>query len=227
MKGPVFTLKGVRKVFRTGDEEVKALDGIDLEIRRGEFVAVVGPSGSGKTTLLNVMGGIERPDAGEVWFMGRRIDTLPEGKLSDLRLQSMGFVFQSHNLIPTLTAEENAEFVLFLRGVPAKERRRRVREVFSALGIENLAGRFPSEMSGGQQQRVAIARAIVGNPAVVLADEPTANLDSENTVAVVDLMLRINSDSGTTFVLSTHDPLVIERAKRVVRMRDGKIVGEG
>ncbi len=222
----IVKLEGVSKVFKSGEEIINAVDDLSLVINRGEFVAVVGPSGSGKTTLLNIISGIEKPDEGKVFFLGHRIDTLPENKLSELRLNKMGFIFQTYNLIPTLTAKENAEFILFLQGVPASERERRIREIFDFLGISELLDRFPKQMSGGQQQRVAIARAVVGKPEIVLADEPTANLDSENSKKVISLMKKLNKEMGITFIFSTHDPLIMESAERIIHLRDGKILKE-
>ncbi len=223
---PIVELVNVSKIFRSGGEEVHALRGIDLKVERGEFTAIAGPSGSGKTTLLNVISGIEKVDGGKVIFDGIPINGMDENALSDLRLHRIGFVFQAYNLIPTLTARENVEFILFLRGVGEKERRERVEKVFRELGIENLLDRFPHQMSGGQQQRVAIARAIVGEPDIVLADEPTANLDSRNSMAIIELMKNLNREKGITFLFSTHDPLIMENARRIVYLRDGEIVKE-
>ncbi len=223
---PIVELVNVSKIFRSGGEEVHALRGIDLKVERGEFTAIAGPSGSGKTTLLNVISGIEKVDGGKVIFDGIPINGMDENALSDLRLHRIGFVFQAYNLIPTLTARENVEFILFLRGVGEKERRERVEKVFREMGIENLLDRFPHQMSGGQQQRVAIARAIVGEPDIVLADEPTANLDSRNSMAIIELMKNLNREKGITFLFSTHDPLIMENARRIVYLRDGEIVKE-
>lgn len=223
---PIVELVNVSKIFRSGGEEVHALRGIDVKVERGEFTAIAGPSGSGKTTLLNVISGIEKVDGGKVIFDGIPINGMDENALSDLRLHRIGFVFQAYNLIPTLTARENVEFILFLRGVGEKERRERVEKVFREMGIENLLDRFPHQMSGGQQQRVAIARAIVGEPDIVLADEPTANLDSRNSMAIIELMKNLNREKGITFLFSTHDPLIMENARRIVYLRDGEIVKE-
>ncbi len=223
---PIVELINVSKVFRSGEEEVLALRNISLTVEGGEFTAIAGPSGSGKTTLLNVISGIEKPDEGKVIFDGQPLDRMDENALSDLRLHRIGFVFQAYNLIPTLTGRENAEFVLFLRGVPEEKRRKKVEEIFRELGIQNLLDRFPHQMSGGQQQRVAIARAIVGEPDIILADEPTANLDTKNSTAIIELMKRLNEEKGITFLFSTHDPLIMENARRIVHLRDGRIVGE-
>ena len=202
---------------------VKAVNGVNLKIEEGEFSSVVGPSGSGKTTLLNLIGGIDKPTKGRVILDGIEISSLPERKLSELRLRKIGFVFQSYNLIPVLTAFENVEFVLILRGVGKKERREKVMEVLKDVGLEELANRPLTKLSGGEQQRVAVARAIVGEPKIVLADEPTANLDSENAIALVELMKKLNEEKGVTFILSTHDSRVVERTKRIIKLVDGKI----
>ncbi|MFQ6033459.1 MAG: ABC transporter ATP-binding protein, partial [Candidatus Bipolaricaulia bacterium] len=203
-----------------------ALRGIDLTIGEGEFLAIAGPSGSGKTTLLNLIGGLDRPTAGRVFLEGEEITALSRSRLAELRLRKIGFVFQAYNLIPTLTALENVEYVMLLQGVAAKERRRRALAILKEVGLEEYADRFPNRMSGGQQQRAAVARAIVARPKLVLADEPTANLDSGTGSELVETMRRLNRDHGVTFVFSTHDPLVMERAERLVRLRDGKIVAD-
>ncbi|MFQ6082997.1 MAG: ABC transporter ATP-binding protein [Candidatus Aminicenantia bacterium] len=202
---------------------VKAIDGVNLTIEEGEFTSIVGPSGSGKTTLLNLIGGIDKPTEGKVILDGLEISSLPEKKLSELRLKKIGFVFQSYNLIPVLTAFENVEFVLILRGIGKKERREMVMKVLKEVGLEKLAERPLTKLSGGEQQRVAVARSIVGEPKIVLADEPTANLDTENAVALVELMRKLNKEKGVTFLLSTHDVRVVERTRRVVKLVDGKI----
>ena len=203
---------------------VKAINGVNLKIEEGEFTSVVGPSGSGKTTLLNLLGGIDRPTKGKVILDGIEISSLPERKLSELRLRKIGFVFQSYNLIPVLTAFENVEFVLILRGFSKKERREKVMKVLRDVGLEKLADRPLTKLSGGEQQRVAVARAIVGEPKIVLADEPTANLDSENAIALVELMKKLNEEKGITFILSTHDSRVVERTNRIIKLVDGKII---
>jgi len=216
-------LKGVKKSYRTGPIEVPALRGIDLRIAPGEFLAIAGPSGSGKTTLLNIIGGLDRADTGEVLVEGKNLQLLSTGELARLRLQHLGFVFQAYNLLPVLTALENAEFTLLLQGVPAGQRRERVKALFSEIGLAGLEDRRPGELSGGQQQRVAVARAIVTEPVLILADEPTANLDSVTALALLQVMEQLNRDHGTTFVYATHDPLVMERARRLIGMRDGQI----
>ncbi|MCP2519647.1 ABC transporter ATP-binding protein [Candidatus Aminicenantes bacterium AC-708-M15] len=203
---------------------VKAIDGINLKIEKREFTSIVGPSGSGKTTLLNLLGGIDRPTKGKVILDGIEISSLSERRLSELRLRKIGFVFQSFNLIPVLTAFENVEFVLILRGFSKKERREKVMKVLKDVGLEKLADRPLTKLSGGEQQRVAVARAIVGEPKIVLADEPTANLDSENAIALVELMKKLNEEKGITFILSTHDNRVVERTKRIIKLVDGKII---
>ena len=214
----------VRRTYRQGDEEVVGLDGVTLEIEEGGFVCLSSPSGGGKTTLLNAMGGLDRPDSGEVWVAGERIDNLPKGRLANMRLHSIGFVFQAYNLIPVLTARENVEFVMQVQGVSATERRRRSTEALEDVGLGELGHRRPERMSGGQQQRVAVARAIVSRPAIVLADEPTANLDSVAAQHLMELFAELNETRGTTFVIATHDEMVMGHAKRLVRMRDGKLV---
>ena len=184
---------------------------------------MAGPSGSGKTTVLNLLGGLTRPTDGSIWIGGDEITDMPDRALARLRLERIGFVFQAYNLLPVLSAMENAEFTLLLRGVPSSERHRRVRELFDQMGLEGLEDRFPGKLSGGQQQRVAVARAVVGEPALVLADEPTANLDSVASSALLDIMERLNREHGTTFVFSTHDPRVMERARRLITLVDGQI----
>jgi putative ABC transport system ATP-binding protein len=219
-------LKGVRKTYRTGPIEVPALRGISLQVAPGEFVATAGPSGSGKTTLLNIIGGLDRADAGEVWVAGQELQRLSSGELAHLRLRRIGFVFQTYNLLPVLTALENAEFTLLLQGMPARQRRARVEKLFSEIGLSGLEDRRPAELSGGQQQRVAVARAMVTEPALILADEPTANLDSAAAIALLDVMEHLNRATGTTFIFSTHDPQVMERAHRMIRVQDGQIASD-
>jgi putative ABC transport system ATP-binding protein len=210
--------------FRQGDTEVTGLDHVNLEISTGEFVCLVAPSGGGKTTLLNAIGGLDRPDSGEVWISGRRIDNLGKSELADLRLNNIGFVFQAYNLIPVLSARENIEFVMEVQGVPARERQQKSAAILAEVGLEGLEDRRPSRMSGGQQQRVAVARAIVTKPAIVLADEPTANLDSQSAEQLMDLFVSLNHRHKTTFVIATHDQRVMDYARRIVKMLDGRIV---
>jgi putative ABC transport system ATP-binding protein len=216
----------VTRLYRDGDREIRACDGVDLELVRGEFAALAGPSGSGKTTLLNLIGGLDRPDEGTVEIDGESTRDLGDEGLTKLRLHKVGFVFQAYNLIPVLSALENAEFVLLVQGVPPAERRRRVAEVFTELGLAGLEDRRPTQLSGGQQQRVAVARAVAARPAIVLADEPTANLDSTTAENLLDMMHRLNHELGITFLFSSHDPLVLERADRLIRMRDGRVVAD-
>lgn len=226
MTPPAVQLNDVIKTYRTGPIEVPALRGISLRIVAGEFVATAGPSGSGKTTLLNIIGGLDRADAGEVWVAGQNLQLLSSGELARVRLQRIGFVFQTYNLLPVLTALENTEFTLLLQGVAGHTRRERVQKLFAEIGLAGLENRRPAELSGGQQQRVAVARAMVTEPALILADEPTANLDSVTAIALLDVMERLNRATGTTFIFSTHDPQVMERARRLIRLRDGQIASD-
>ena len=219
-------LKDVKKTYRTGPIEVPALRGISLRVAPGEFLAIAGPSGSGKTTLLNIIGGLDRADAGEVFVEGKNLQLLSPGELARLRLQRLGFVFQAYNLLPVLTALENAEFTLLLQGVPVERRKERVQKLFAEIGLAGLEHRRPGELSGGQQQRVAVARAMVTEPALILADEPTANLDSVTATALLEVMEQLNRAHGTTFVYATHDPQVMERARRLIRLHDGQIASD-
>lgn len=220
----LYTVKDLRKTYRVGDVVTTALDGVDLEVERGEFTAVAGPSGSGKSTLLHLMGALDRPDGGEVVLDGRRIDALERREAARMRLDHLGFVFQAYNLIPVLSALENAAFVLELRGTGKAERERKAREALAALGMEGLEDRMPNQLSGGQQQRVAVARAIAADPDIVLADEPTANLDSATGQQLIDLMRSLNEERGVTFVFSTHDPRLLEHVRRIVRLEDGRVL---
>jgi len=219
-------LHEVSKFYRSGQQQVAAVDGVSLTIARGEFVAIAGPSGSGKTTLLNLIGALDRPERGEIYVDGTEITTLSRSARADLRMHKIGFIFQSYNLIRVLSALENAEFVLLLQGIGLTERHARVREVFAKIGLEGLERRRPDQLSGGQQQRVAVARAIVARPALVLADEPTANLDSATGAALLDVMQQMNRELSLTFLFSTHDPRVMERAGRLIRLEDGRIVDD-
>jgi putative ABC transport system ATP-binding protein len=221
--GPAVRTEDVWKIYEQDDLAVEAVRGVTVEIARGEFVVLAGPSGSGKTTLLNMLGGLTAPTRGRVWIDGRDLTAMSERERARLRLERVGFVFQAYNLLPVLTAEENAEFSLLLRGVPADQRRDRVRALFERIGIGGLEDRRPSKLSGGQQQRVAVARAVIGEPALVLADEPTANLDSATSLALLDVMARLNTEIQTTFVFATHDQRLIERARRVIQLVDGAI----
>ncbi|MBN1294804.1 MAG: ABC transporter ATP-binding protein [Candidatus Latescibacteria bacterium] len=213
----------VTKNFQEGEHVVHAVNGVDITIENGEFAALAGPSGSGKTTLLNLIGGLDRPTSGEISIDGTQLSKRKDNELTEIRLRKIGFVFQAYNLIPVLTAYENVQFVLQVQGVPEREHHDRIMPILEDLGIKGLENRFPTQLSGGQQQRVAVARAVVGNPTIVLADEPTANLDSETSKSLLDLMRRLNTEKGVTFLFSTHDPMVIERARRVIRLRDGKV----
>jgi putative ABC transport system ATP-binding protein len=220
---PIVELREVTKSYRQGAVEVPALRGLTLAIQKGEFTAICGPSGSGKTTMLNLVGALDAPTSGSVAVEGRDLGPLSRRELSHLRRDRIGFVFQAYNLMPVLSAYENAEIVLSLQGVEASARRQRVMGLLAAVGLEGMESRRPDELSGGQQQRVAIARAIASNPAVVLADEPTANVDSETAEKLLDIMQQLNRERGVTFLFSTHDPRVMERARRVVRIVDGRV----
>ena len=219
----IVTVQGVRRDYAQGEHTVHALRGVDLTVEPGEFMALMGPSGSGKTTLLNLIGGLDIPTGGSVAIEGTELSDLKPGALSDLRRDRIGFVFQAYNLVPVLTAVENTEMVLLLRGKPVAERREQAMRTLAAVGLEGLENRRPNELSGGQQQRVAVARAITGQPALVLADEPTANLDSQTSTELIELMAKLNTEQGVTFVFATHDPRVMAAAKRVVWMEDGQI----
>ena len=226
MDAAIVRLEGVVKDYGEGQVATRALAGIDLEIRPGEFTAVAGPSGSGKSTLLNIVSGLDRPTAGRVFVAGEEITTASGSRLSELRLRHIGFVFQAYNLIPVLTAFENAEYILMLQGLRPRERRERVMELLAQVGLTGMEDRFPRELSGGQQQRVAIARAIASSPALVLADEPTANVDQGTASALMDLMARLNEERGTTFLFSSHDRGVLERSRRLLTLTDGRITGD-
>ncbi|MDH4110344.1 MAG: ABC transporter ATP-binding protein [Gammaproteobacteria bacterium] len=214
------------KTYRQGEQEIKALDHVDLDVERGGFVCLSAPSGGGKTTLLNAIGGLDIPDSGQVWIAGTRIDNMSKSELARLRLTQIGFVFQAYNLIPVLTAKENVEFVMQVQGVPARDRAKLALEILDEVGLAGLGGRRPAEMSGGQQQRVAVARALVSRPALVLADEPTANLDSHSADGLMELFVELNRNHQTTFVIATHDQRVMAYAKRLIKMLDGRIVGD-
>lgn len=219
----IVRLEDASKYYQQGQVEVHAVDGLSFEIHKGDFTALCGPSGSGKTTVLNLIGGLDIPTSGKVFLEGQDISLLSRSKISVIRRDRIGFVFQAYNLIPVMTAYENAAFVLSLQGVSDRECRDRVMAILKEVGLEGLENRRPDEMSGGQQQRVAIARAIVTRPAIVLADEPTANVDSANADSLLSLMERLNHESGITFLFSTHDQRVIDRAHRIIRLHDGRI----
>ncbi|MDH3465799.1 MAG: ABC transporter ATP-binding protein [Gammaproteobacteria bacterium] len=216
----------VCKTYRQGDVDIKALDHVSVVIEEGDFVCLSAPSGGGKTTLLNAIGGLDIPDSGEVWVAERRIDQLSKGALAQLRLLRIGFVFQAYNLIPVLTARENVEFVMQVQGIAGHKRSEKSMAILKEVGLEGLENRRPAEMSGGQQQRVAVARAIVSKPTLVLADEPTANLDSKTSDALMELFVELNEHHGTTFIIATHDQRVMSYAKRLIKMLDGKIVDD-
>ena len=213
----------VSKIYQQEAEEVHAVRDVSLTVGSGEFTALAGPSGSGKTTLLNLIGGLTRPTRGQVWVGGQELSTLASGELARLRLTRVGFIFQAYNLLPVLTARENAEFPMLLQGVPTAERTRRVDELFSRTGLNGLEDRRPGKLSGGQQQRVAVVRAVASQPALVLADEPTANLDSASSDALLELMDELNRALGVTFVFATHDERVMDRCHRLIRMVDGSV----
>ncbi len=223
--GALIRLRQVTRVYEEGALQVLALRGVDLDVAEGEFTALAGPSGSGKTTLLNIIGALDHPTSGRIEVAGTDVARLDKGAAADWRLQQVGFIFQAYNLVPVLTAYENAEFTLLLRGVSAPERKTIVTPLLERVGIADMMNRRPNELSGGQQQRVAVVRALATSPALVLADEPTANLDSETSAGLLDLMLELNQELRTTFLFSTHDPVVIERARRVVRLLDGRVDG--
>lgn len=226
MKETVIDAHDLRKVYDQKTIPVYALNGVHLHIRRGEFTAIKGPSGSGKTTLLNMIGGLDVPTSGYVEINGVNITELTGNDLIDFRLHNIGFVFQSYNLIPVLTARENIEFIMLLQKRPAKEREQRVRELLHQVGLSDKANKRPTELSGGQQQRVAVARALAPKPQFILADEPTANLDSISAGNLLDLMAKLNHEENMTFVFSTHDQRVIDRARRVITLEDGKMVSD-
>lgn len=219
----VIITKGITKVYNPDKVPVNALRGVDLEIEEGEFTAIVGPSGSGKSTLLNIIGGLDRPTEGYVEVGGHKILELSDNELIDFRKEHIGFVFQAYNLIPVLTSKENVEFVMLLQKRSKQEREHRTQELLKAVGLEDKTHKRPSELSGGQQQRVAVARALAPKPQFILADEPTANLDSKSSGDLLDLMAKLNREEKITFVFSTHDQRVIDRARRVVTLVDGKI----
>jgi putative ABC transport system ATP-binding protein len=222
----VVVMEGVEKVYADGAVPVHALRGVDFAVRRGEFTVIAGPSGSGKTTLLNLAGGLDVPTRGRVLLEGEDLARKGRRELAALRLRRIGFIFQAYNLIPVLSALENVEFTMMLRGVGADERRRRALALMEELGIAGLARKRPTQMSGGEQQRVAVARAVVNDPELVLADEPTANLDSTTAERLLDLMQRMNEERGITFLFASHDEKVIRRARRLVWLKDGRIASE-
>jgi len=226
MASIIVDIKGLEKTYQQGKVQVRALRGVDLEIETGEFTAICGPSGSGKTTLLNLIGALDSPSKGTVTVAGQDLAKMSAGQLAKLRLNKVGFVFQAYNLVPVLSAWENAEFVMLLQGVSAAERKKRLDAIFEQVGLQGMEKRRPSELSGGQQQRVAVARAVAARPTLVLADEPTANLDSTTGSALLDMMRDLNERQQVTFVFSTHDQRVMDRARRLIELRDGKIASD-
>ena len=218
--------RDINKTYHQGKIEVHALKGVTLSIDEGGFVALAGPSGSGKTTLLNIIGGLDQPDSGSVSVDGNTFEKMTQSELALLRLHRVGFVFQSYNLIPVLSAVENVEFVMLLQGVQAAQRRERAKAILDDVGLEAKYDRRPAELSGGQQQRVAVARAIVSNPSIVLADEPTANLDSKTGNGLLEMMKKMNEEKKVTFIFSTHDKMVMDYARRLILIRDGRIVDD-
>jgi putative ABC transport system ATP-binding protein len=222
----IVELADVKKSYRQGNVEVKALNGVSLSVQKGGFLALAGPSGSGKTTLLNIIGGLDVPDSGRITVDGNILNEMTQSELASLRLHKVGFVFQSYNLVPVLSALENVEFVMLLQGIPPAERRELARTILDDVGLEGTYDRRPAELSGGQQQRVAVARAIVSSPAIVLADEPTANLDSTTGKGLLEMMVELNHKKKVTFIFSTHDPMVMDYARRLVLIRDGLVADD-
>ncbi|MBN2514917.1 MAG: ABC transporter ATP-binding protein [Deltaproteobacteria bacterium] len=216
----------VRKTYQQGNVEVTALGGVSLSIQKGSFIALAGPSGSGKTTMLNMIGGLDSPDSGHIVVNGNELEKLTQTELASLRLHNIGFIFQAYNLIPVLSALENVEFVMLLQGIPSVERRDRAMSILDDVGLEGAYNRRPAELSGGQQQRVAVARAIVSNPSIVLADEPTANLDSKTGKGLLEMMRKMNEEKKVTFIFSTHDRMVMDYARRLILIRDGLVADD-
>jgi len=224
---PLIDVTSVTKIYNTHSVPVQALNGVTIGVEKGEFTAIVGPSGSGKTTLLNLIGGLDRPTSGTVVVDGSDITRMKGDDLIEFRLRHIGFVFQAYNLIPVLTVSENVEFIMLLQGVKKDERDKRTTDLLQIVGLADRSTSRPAELSGGQQQRVAVARALASHPSFVLADEPTANLDSRSAMALLDLMEDLNSRHSMTFIFSTHDPRVIQRAHRIVTLEDGIVKSDG
>lgn len=222
----IVEIKNVHKIYNSSEVQVHAVNGVDLEFEKGEFAAIVGPSGSGKTTLLNMIGGLDMPTRGEIIVDHTNLAELKSSRLIDFRMRNIGFVFQSYNLIPVLTARENVEFIMNLQKWPRKDRDSRTFELLEAVGLKDRANSRPSKLSGGQQQRVAVARALASKPKFVLADEPTANLDSKSSENLLDIMEQLNREEGITFIFSTHDQRVVKKARRVITLEDGKVVSD-
>lgn len=221
--GTIVNCENVTKVYRQGKIRVEALQGITLDIQRGEFVSLAGASGSGKTTLLNMIGGLDQVSSGTIEVDGIQLADLNKSQLADLRLTKIGFVFQAYNLIPVLSAYENVEFIMQLQGMSTSDRRKLSQQILNRVGLGELGDRRPAELSGGQQQRVAVARALVSNPSIILADEPTANLDSKTSDGLLEMMAELNEESNTTFIVATHDPRVIEFTRRKILIKDGRV----
>jgi putative ABC transport system ATP-binding protein len=217
----IIVTEDVKKTYKDNGMEVPAVRGVSLTITPGEFTAIVGPSGSGKTTFLNIISGLDTPTAGKVWLNGKMLSEMKGKELSDFRRDHIGFIFQAYNLIPVLSVEENVEYIMLLQGVPKAERHQRIMEILKEVGLEEYPNRLPSKLSGGQQQRVAIARAMVSKPRLILADEPTANVDSKTGAELLEMMRDLNEKTGMTFVFSTHDQMIMERARRVITLQDG------
>jgi len=213
----------VKKTYNSNGIEVFAVRGIDLTVNEGEFTAIVGPSGSGKTTFLNTISGLDTPTEGDIWLDGKKLSKMSGKELSDMRRDNIGFIFQSYNLIPVLTVEENIEYIMMLQGIHIEQRKQRIKEILEEVELQGFEKRFPPQLSGGQQQRVAVARAMVSNPKLILADEPTANLDSKTSNSLLDMMKKLNKETNMTFLFSTHDPLIMKKANRVISLKDGMI----
>ena len=226
MPDEILKIQNVSKIYSTDGIEVHALRSLSLSIEEGEFTAIAGPSGSGKTTLLNIISGLDTPTSGQALLAGKPISTMKGSELSDFRRDHIGFIFQAYNLIPVLTVKENIEYIMLLQGIQEKERLSRVASILKKVGLDGMENRQPKQLSGGQQQRVVVARAMVSNPSIILADEPTANLDSNTGASLLDIMRDLNKSVGMTFVFSTHDTMIMERAKRLVLLRDGEVVND-
>jgi putative ABC transport system ATP-binding protein len=219
----IIKIENLTKVFKEGENDITAISEVNLSVSQSEFTAIVGPSGSGKTTLLNMLGGLDAPTEGNIIIDAINIDKLKSNEMIDFRMRNIGFVFQAYNLIPVLTAKENVEFVMFLQGISPKDRAKRSSELLNAVGLGDRMNSRPNKLSGGQQQRVAVARALASKPKYILADEPTANLDSISTGNLLDIMEKLNQEENITFIFSTHDPRVVNKARRVIRLEDGKV----
>ena len=225
-QAPIIVTENVKKTYEDNGVKVQAVRGVDLTISAGEFTAIVGPSGSGKTTFLNIISGLDTITSGRVLLNGKPLSEIKGSELSDFRRDHIGFIFQAYNLIPVLTVEENVEYIMLLQGVPKAERHKRVMEILADVGLREYAQRLPAKLSGGQQQRVAVARAMVSNPDLILADEPTANLDSKTGSELLDMMKELNEKKGMTFLFSTHDEMIMSRARRVITLKDGIIAAD-